>query len=566
MKTGNKKRGDLFRFLAENYVFFTVMNLVILTGIYLVLSAYADHIAPTPDAAGLLRALSTVPDRELGRLSFTSWLGKDSGLVVLDGEGKVLCGQADAKKVFPEKPSAPKTALPQDQPQESFAQEAFSQTSFLQETLSCIPEYAADNRVLVAELPEGAEGGSYLLTRAEYLEDGSLGITGYAFLDENRAWKSGTILQRENPFTEEELNYLMGRDGQGRSIYRYSYENPEGQPRKAVFWMREAGSEEYRLFYRVVDGIKWFILPIYLGTAAFCIFWLSRRVKRLLAPLNAAVANLAADQPSGLQGYEGPVEFKELADNFLNMEKALKESERERQRLDEEKRKLLSDISHDLKTPITVIQGYAAALRDGLTAPGDRKKYLDTISRKADRLNDLIQTFHEYSRLDRPDMPVRRKSEDICGIVREYFAQRYQELELAGFEVEASIPEESIRVEADRMLLERAMENIVNNAAAYNPPGTRILVEVDREGEFARIVIADDGNGIPDALKKNLFQPFVTGDAARGSSHGSGLGLAITAKILKLHGGSVRLADPPSGRRGAEFILLIPVQGEGGDG
>lgn len=530
MRTGNRRRGDLFRFLAENYVFFTIINLAILAGIYLMFSVYADRVAPTPDAAGLLEALEDIPDQELGRLPAMSWLGKDSGFLVLDEDGDILCEQGDAQGRF-----------------------------FSKEEVACIPAYDADSRILVAELPEGAEGGSYLLTRAEYLEDGSLAITGYAFLDENRAWKSGTILKRENPFAGEELEYLMGRDGQGRSIYRCSYENPEGLPREAVFWMREAGSEEYRLFYQVMDKIKWFILPIYLGTAVLCVFWLSRRVKRLLAPLNAAAASLAADCPSGLEGYSGPVEFKELADNFLHLEKELQKSEEERQRLDGERRKLLSDISHDLKTPVTVIQGYAAALRDGLTAPEDRKKYLDTISRKADRVNELLQTFHEYSRLDRPDMPVSRRQEDLCGLVREYFAEKYQELELAGFEVEASIPEERILVFADRALLRRAMENIVNNAAFYNPPGTKLLAEVTEEKGYAKIRIADNGKGIPEELKRDLFRPFVTGDTARGSGHGSGLGLAITAKILELHGGSARLEEASPFGKGAAFALLLPL-------
>ena len=530
MRTGGRRKEDLFRFLAENYVFFTIMNLVILTGIYLALSAYGNHVAPTPSPDALLETLSKTADRELGRLASVSFLGKDSGLMILDGEGNVLCAQQDAQGKH-----------------------------FSGETLACIPEYTADSRVLAAELPENAQGGSYLLTRAQYLEDGSLTVTGYAFLDENRVWRSGTILKRETPFTKEELEYLMGRDGQGRSIYRHSYENPDGLPRTAVFWMREAGSEQYRLFYRVADSIKWFLLPIYLGTAAVCILWLSRRVRRLLAPLNAAAANLAADRPSGLQDYEGPVEFKELADNFLHLERALQESERERRRLDGERRKLLSDISHDLKTPVTVIRGYAAALRDGLIAPEDEKKYLDTIAGRAERVNELLLTFHEYSRLDRPDMPINTRPEDLCGLVREFFAEKYQELELAGFEVEAFIPDRAIRADADRALLRRAMENIVNNAVLYNPPGTRLTVEVTEEEGQAGILIADDGCGIPQELKENLFRPFVTGDAARGSGHGSGLGLAITAKILELHGGSVRLQEPPPGGKGTAFRLLLPI-------
>ena len=179
MKTGNRRREDLFRFLAENYAFFTIINLVILTGIYLVITVYADHVAPTPNAAGMLEVLGDVADQELGRLPVTSWLGKDYGFLVLDGEGNVICEQGDAQG-----------------------------KAFSKEAVSCIPAYDAESRILVAELPEGAEGGSYLLTRAEYLEDGSLAITGYAFLDENRLWKSGTILKRETPFTGEELKRI----------------------------------------------------------------------------------------------------------------------------------------------------------------------------------------------------------------------------------------------------------------------------------------------------------------------------------------------------------------------
>ena len=145
LKTGNRRREDLFRFLAENYAFFTIINLVILTGIYLVITVYADHVAPTPNAAGMLEVLGDVADQELGRLPVTSWLGKDYGFLVLDGEGNVICEQGDAQG-----------------------------KAFSKEAVSCIPVYDADSRILVAELPKGAEGGSYLLTRAEYLEDGSV--------------------------------------------------------------------------------------------------------------------------------------------------------------------------------------------------------------------------------------------------------------------------------------------------------------------------------------------------------------------------------------------------------
>ena len=529
MRTGGKKSG-LFRFLAENYVFFTAMNLAVLAGVSLLLSVYGDRVAPTPDAAGLLDALERTEDGNLSGLAASRWLGTDFGLMVFDGEGNLLACQGDAAgKEIPER------------------------------TAACIPEYASDSRILAAGLPEGSENGRYLLTQVEYTQDERLAVTGYAFLDADRKWVSGTILQREEAFSREELEYLMGRDGQGRGIYRHSYRNPDGQGRLAVFWMREAGTEEYRLFYRAAESARWLLVPVYAGTAAVCIFWLSRRVKRLLAPLNAAAENLAQRRPSGLADYEGPAEFRELADNFLFMERELKRSEEERARLDAEKRKLLADISHDLKTPATVIQGYADALRDGLVPPENAGKYLDAISQRAAKVSELLQTFHEYSKLDRPDFPIRREEMDLCAAVREYFADRYQELEMMGYPVDADIPEEEIRIRADRALLGRAFENLVNNAAAYNPAGTTVFVKVERQGKRAVVRIGDDGRGIPEELRKTLFLPFVTGDAARGSGHGSGLGLSITERILKLHGGSIRLNEAPEAPLKTEFLLIFPL-------
>ena len=125
--------------------------------------------------------------------------------------------------------------------------------------------------------------------------------------------------------------------------------------------------------------------------------------------------------------------------------------------------------------------------------------------------------------------------------VRDYFAGRYQELELKGFVPEADIPEEPMYAMVDHRLMVRVLDNLINNAVSYNPPGTRILVAVKREGEMIRLLVADSGCGIPKEMRETLFQPFVTGDEARTGSHGSGLGLAIVKTIVELHGGNIKM-------------------------
>ena len=264
--------------------------------------------------------------------------------------------------------------------------------------------------------------------------------------------------------------------------------------------------------------------------------------------------------PSGLKAYEGPREFEELADNFVQMEEQLRESEEERRRLDEEKRRLLADISHDLKTPLTVIQGYADALRDGMVPEEEREACLRVISQRTQRVNELLLSFHEYSKLEHPQISVHAKRVDLCQTVREYIAGRYGEIELGGFLLEADIPEEPLDCALDPSLFYRAVENIINNAMKYNPPGTCLFVRVQRKGEagsgaFGKIM----GRAFPLSFGTSCSCPFATGDSARGGGHGSGLGLAISRRIAELHGGSLILSDPPPDGLAAEFVFDFPV-------
>ena len=138
-----------------------------------------------------------------------------------------------------------------------------------------------------------------------------------------------------------------------------------------------------------------------------------------------------------------------------------------------------------MKTPVTVIRGYAAALKDGLISEEDADAILDVIIRKADQVGSLLEAFHEYSKLEHPQMPVHLQRADLCAKVREYFACHYQELEREGFLLEADIPETPIYCRLDRTLLERLLENLVNNAVKYNPAGTTIFVSVREEEKQA---------------------------------------------------------------------------------
>ena len=145
----------------------------------------------------------------------------------------------------------------------------------------------------------------------------------------------------------------------------------------------------------------------------------------------------------------------------------------------------------------------------------------------------------------------------MCEFFRAWLAARYDEIDLAGFSLEPSIPEAPAFCMVDELQLRRALDNLLSNALRHNRLGTMLFVEVEPGPQKVTVRIADNGAGIPPERRKTIFEPFVTGSAAR-TGAGSGLGLAITRRILEKHGGSIRLNEKPAPGRATEFLLTLP--------
>lgn len=239
------------------------------------------------------------------------------------------------------------------------------------------------------------------------------------------------------------------------------------------------------------------------------------------------------------------------------MGKKIRRQERE---VEMARQKMLADISHDLKTPITVIQGYSKAIVDGVVPTEDVDKYLGTIYQKSNRLSELINSFYDYSRLEHPQFQLSMEKGDLSEYVRGYVADKYEELELAGFELDVDIPEKEIFTEFDHVELIRVFENIISNSVKHNTPPVTLHVSMELlEGKRqVRIRMGDDGAGIPEHLRENLFDPFAVGDEARNSKHGTGLGLSVAKRIVEAHGGSIRLLDPQETSWAVMYEIVLP--------
>ena len=150
-----------------------------------------------------------------------------------------------------------------------------------------------------------------------------------------------------------------------------------------------------------------------------------------------------------------------------------------------------------------------------------------------------------------------KKKQDFAEFLRTYLAGRYDEIELAEFRLEVEIPEEQILHSFDEVQFGRVLDNILANALKHNPKGTTIYITLQQTERTIQIEVGDNGVGIPEEIKEQLFDPFTVGDDSRHNRQGSGLGLAVAAKIVELHGGALFLEKAGNGYISTLFVIRL---------
>ncbi|WP_160679959.1 HAMP domain-containing sensor histidine kinase [Clostridium sp. C8-1-8] len=250
-------------------------------------------------------------------------------------------------------------------------------------------------------------------------------------------------------------------------------------------------------------------------------------------------------------------ELAMIRDALNDMSQRIREAEEQKKWAEESKRMIIADISHDLKTPITSIQGYARALNDGLVVEEEKKKkYLNYIYEKSNRMNYLIDELFTFSKMDTPSYKLNMVEGDLANFFRETIIGFIPDIEKCNFQYEVDIKEEYIRFTFDRDELYRAISNIIINALKYNPPGTTLTFFLDKNDEEILISIKDNGIGISEKVRNTIFNEFTRGDTARKSDGGSGLGMAITKKVIELHEGAIGIESELG--KGTKFIIKFP--------
>ena len=234
--------------------------------------------------------------------------------------------------------------------------------------------------------------------------------------------------------------------------------------------------------------------------------------------------------------------------------------EQELAQIDQQRSQFMTDIAHDLRTPLMAISGMAHAVADGVVRDdAQRAEYLQAICDKTDKMSGLVSSVFEYTKLGSGTYTLDRANVDLPQLLLREAAVAYEDIEEAGMHFSVVVPEDPCPVFADDVQLGRVVANLLTNAVRHNQPDTEIALLLVCEAGVAYVIVADTGNPIaddPDAL----FQPFTRGDAARASSGGSGLGLSICKRIADLHGYDLSLVQP-YGRFTKAFALRCIVMG-----
>ncbi len=276
----------------------------------------------------------------------------------------------------------------------------------------------------------------------------------------------------------------------------------------------------------------------------------SRRFLRSVRGLTSAARELGHGDLSQRVEAGGRDEMGELGRTFNSMADGLQDAERQR-------RNMVADVAHELRTPLSNIQGYTEAIRDGLLQPDHTT--LETIHQQVQSLSRLIDDLQLLSDAEAEDFRLSRELESLDEVVRAATEAFRPRAEAQGVALDFELVGEQFLVSLDRMRIEQVIGNLLENAITYTLSGGRITVSVSAEDTSAgpAVAIADTGEGISPELLPYVFERFYRVDPSRArATGGAGLGLTIAKQLVEAHGGSIHAESEPG--VGSRFVFELP--------
>ncbi len=403
---------------------------------------------------------------------------------------------------------------------------------------------------------QNKKGAYYLLLKKSGYEDESV-ILDLVKLDKDYYITEGNMFGDMERLSKRHIDLVEGHFGEDKTIEKYEYVNNQGLNRTLVFIAREIDSDYYNEVVRKENRLWFLYIPFLTIVIIILTYIMIRNIRKTLRPINDSLIEYNKTKKLNINIDEVPSEFKDLVSNFDHIVERLDEEVLKNKNNEAERQRIIANISHDLKTPLTVIQGYSKAFLDGMVPEDKKDKYLDAIYNKATTSSNIIDSLFEYTVIGQPEYKVNKEFINISDFCKEYINSKITDIELQGFKIDYKIPSDEIYLNVDKKLINRLFDNIINNSIKYNKEGTTIFFVLKEYDKYVRFTLADNGVGISKKLVKNIFEPFVVEDSSRGKRSGTGLGLSIAKKVVDLHDGKIKVVYPPSKDYKTEIEIKI---------
>ncbi|RTR35410.1 sensor histidine kinase [Robertmurraya yapensis] len=252
-------------------------------------------------------------------------------------------------------------------------------------------------------------------------------------------------------------------------------------------------------------------------------------------------------------------EIAEVHDGFILMVDSLKKSFQKQVELEDERRFVIAAVAHDIRTPLFALRGYLEGLEQGIAdSPEKRAKYLAVCKEKSAQLDRLVEELFTFAKTEYQEMILSENIIDLSHVLKNSIESLSHQAEKKDITIIADNLTSDCNINGDSDLLERAMNNLIDNAVRHTPTSGKIFIDCYRDETSVIFTIQDTGEGFFAEELQRVFEPLYRGEASRNrSTGGAGLGLTISQRIIRQHGGELVVGNHPEG--GAFLKGWIPI-------
>lgn len=319
-----------------------------------------------------------------------------------------------------------------------------------------------------------------------------------------------------------------------------------------VYIIADLAAEPYATFRKLSASTSRLLLvggSLAIGIALLLTFILSRRMTSPIGALASAARRLGRGDLSQRVRVQSEGEVAALAQAFNSMAADLEYAEQLR-------RNMVADVAHELRTPLSNIQGYLEAIRDGMIEPDGAA--IQSLNEEVTLLSRLVNELQELSLAEAGELKLVYQAEDISNLVKQAATPLQPQMAAKDISLSIELPDNLPLVNIDWQRVNQVLHNLLENAVAHTNAGGRIKVAADAKGKWVEVSVADTGEGIPAEDLPHIFERFYRVDKSRArATGGSGLGLTIARRLVEAHGGTITVQSEWG--KGSRFSFTLPM-------